>query len=355
MSDRAGADSRGHEFLSEVVPESPLLSKLLNTARGEPVSLRVVVAAALFDPENGYYTKNIRTVGRRGDFTTTPELSSVLGCAVAEWLRRNRKFASNRGRSHFIELGAGTGELMRQIRKSLGLLAGLRWNFSIVDISEPLKALQAQKLGTAVRWYHDAVASIGDSSGCALMLGHEFVDAFPPKVAQFRNGKWRELMLARDAAGKVRFCLGNTDFSELAKHFLNPCEGQRVELPVDFCEWLARVRPSLRRTKILLIDYGGTTQEIYVRRKQGTLRSYSHHQRCEGADALARLGKCDITCDVDFSYIMREAMRMSLEVRPLHTFYDFVNEHTKSKDFLNSNPRLLEICEMFRCLELCVG
>ena len=45
------------------------------------------MARALFDPERGYYTRHIRTVGSRGDFSTSATLSPSLRGAAAAWLK----------------------------------------------------------------------------------------------------------------------------------------------------------------------------------------------------------------------------------------------------------------------------
>ena len=72
------------------------------------------MARALFDPQRGYYSRNIRTVGARGDFSTSATLSPDLGRSIAAWLK------AQSGVRHVIEIGAGSGELMQQLKRSLG-------------------------------------------------------------------------------------------------------------------------------------------------------------------------------------------------------------------------------------------
>ena len=75
------------------------------------------MARALFDPERGYYTRNIRTVGARGDFSTSATLSPSLGAAIAFWLKaESRAHPSIR---HIIEIGAGDGSLMQNVRQAM--------------------------------------------------------------------------------------------------------------------------------------------------------------------------------------------------------------------------------------------
>ena len=49
------------------------------------------MARALFDPERGYYTRHIKTVGARGDFSTSATLSPALGHAIAARLHSAKR------------------------------------------------------------------------------------------------------------------------------------------------------------------------------------------------------------------------------------------------------------------------
>ena len=46
------------------------------------------MAAALHDPERGYYARRIRGVGKPGDFTTTAAISPAIGKAIAQLVGR---------------------------------------------------------------------------------------------------------------------------------------------------------------------------------------------------------------------------------------------------------------------------
>ena len=73
---------------------------------------------ALFDPRTGYYSRQIRTVGRGGDFSTAATLSPSLGIAVAAWLKSESCLQPQV--RHVIEVGAGDGSLMHTVRRALG-------------------------------------------------------------------------------------------------------------------------------------------------------------------------------------------------------------------------------------------
>jgi len=52
---------------------------------------------------------------------------------------------------------------------------------------------------------------------------------------------------------------------------------------------------------LVVIDYGGTSEELAGRRAEGTLRTYRAHHL--GPDPLLEPGATDITVDVDFSAV----------------------------------------------------
>eukprot|EP01031_Cornospumella_fuschlensis_P020213 gene20213-24780_t len=72
------------------------------------------MARALYDPQRGYYTRNIRTVGARGDFSTSATLSPLLGQAIAAWLTEESRLQPQV--KHIIEIGPGDGSLHAAMR-----------------------------------------------------------------------------------------------------------------------------------------------------------------------------------------------------------------------------------------------
>jgi SAM-dependent MidA family methyltransferase len=55
----------------------------------------------------------------------------------------------------------------------------------------------------------------------------------------------------------------------------------------------------------VVIDYGGTAEELESRRTQGTLRTYRRHHL--GPDPLSEPGATDVTVDVDFTAMIAAA------------------------------------------------
>ena len=82
----------------------------------------------MYDPEEGYYTKNIRTVGKTGDFSTSATLGGELGGAIAVWIREEWRRAGRK--LPVIEIGPGDGSLHHTVLKALGF--GGRWGLRVL-------------------------------------------------------------------------------------------------------------------------------------------------------------------------------------------------------------------------------
>ncbi len=90
-------------------------------------------------------------------------------------------------------------------------------------------------------------------------------------------------------------------------------EGGMVEVQLAATEWVRDAVQRLERGALLVVDYGGTAEELEPRRTQGTLRTYrSHHL---GPDPLAEPGETDVTVDVNFTALHIAAAAAGAAVR----------------------------------------
>ncbi len=277
---------------------------------GGSVPFDTFMAIALHHPEDGYYARNIRGIGARGDFTTVPQMTTALGEAVGRWLLEE---AGRRGWKRFnvIECGPGSGALASSVMKIFGWLERRRISLHLVETSEPLRAQQHQKLGHKASWHQTVTEALSAGGGEALIYHNEFFDAFPCRVFRKEDTGWTELHL-KVADGK------------LSEVFLPPArplpdsevfhrdwpDGQRVEVLESVYDWLRELSGSWRNSAMLTIDYGGTTDAIYHRRPSGTLRAYREQQRLTGGDVYELPGRQDITADVNFDDLQRWAREL---------------------------------------------
>src|SRR5438045_3909806 len=129
---------------------------------------------ALYGPD-GFYERG-GAAGRRGDFLTSPEVgplfAEVLLRAVGEWCAPPWRF---------IDVGAGTGPLARQ-------LLTLRPDLDIVLV-ERSAALRRHHADLGVESRPDLPA--GPVRG--VIFGNELLDNMPFDLAERRGDEWVEL------------------------------------------------------------------------------------------------------------------------------------------------------------------
>lgn len=256
---------------------------------------------ALYHARFGYYTANIREFGRRGDFTTWPALNDRLGRAIGRWILKSKP----PGRPNIIEIGAGSGELAGSIIKAIGW-----WNrprYHIVEISPLLRRAQQKRVGSRAAWHVDISEALAASDGAAIIVSNELVDAFPCRVFKKDPEGWSELALRIEETRAIEEWI-NRPLPE-STAFMHPWPvGQRLEVHESFQSWRRDWLPAWESGIMLTIDYGDECPALYVRRPHGSLRAYAHHQRLEGREVYAGFGLRDLTADVNFSDLEREAM-----------------------------------------------
>lgn len=253
---------------------------------------------ALYDPQRGYYTARIKTVGARGDFSTTATLSPRLGKAIAAWLTNESR---QTGVRTIIEIGGGDGSLMKAVLDALGWWQRWRFRVLMVEASPILAAQQQAKLGRRVQaWFTTLPEALAACEGRALIYHNELLDAFPVDVVQWDGQTWQEVWFDSDGREELRplDLAQAVAFSALRAR---PATAQRCELATTLRSWFAGWLPQWRAGSMLAIDYGDDFPALYHRRPRGTLRAYLMQQRLEGADLFANPGRQDITCDVNFT------------------------------------------------------
>lgn len=273
--------------------------------------------AALYHPEFGYYTRRIRTVGARGDFSTWPGMDSSLARAVAAWLRA-------RPQRHVIEVGAGAGRLAAEVLRHLGWGMRLRTAYHIVEISPVLRGEQQEALrGRRIFWHESMADALCASGGEADIYSNELPDAFPCRVFVRHAGSWMELAL-RIEGSSASEVLRPGDLPSSSAFQGDLPHGSRVEVHESYRKWLGSWAPQWKAGRMLTVDYGGQMPALYLRRPAGTLRAYAHHQRLAGPEVFSSFGCRDITADVNFTDLQAWGAELGWETSSLGTLSDFI-------------------------------
>ena len=101
---------------------------------------------ALFDPVHGYYSTKETIFNKGGDFTTSPEISQMFGEMIAVWMiaaKNKYEAPHNTGSLHLLEVGPGSGAMMEDIMRSIGVFTNnlSDMHVGMVDASSNLKSI----------------------------------------------------------------------------------------------------------------------------------------------------------------------------------------------------------------------
>lgn len=255
--------------------------------RDGPLPFPDFMAAALYDPADGYYARPAGQVGRGGDFYTSVSTGPLFGRLLARHIAAWHRAAGAPDRWRIIECGANDGALAADLGAELPAA-----EYVIVEPLPLLAAAQRERLPGA-RVVADP-AELADEPLPSFILGNEVVDALPFHVVESDGRGWHELRVALDAAG--RFAWQKEPFD---------CDlpprpaGYRTELRRGVAAFLAPLAAAIRGGRMLWIDYGFPRADYYHEsRTTGTLRTFSRHRAAE--DPLDSPGEIDITAHVDF-------------------------------------------------------
>jgi SAM-dependent MidA family methyltransferase len=280
---------------------------LARVAAQGPLSFRDVMETALYHPRHGYYSR-LGGFGGEGDFVTSPELHPAFGVLLArqaldvwEALGRPRPL-------RIVELGGGSGALARAVLDQVASESSARVAYTLVERSRSLAARQRARLeGHDVAWAEAA-------AGAHLVLANEVLDALPVHRVVVRGGALRELRVGA-RAGRLVWVEAESAPAEVERYFealgLLPPEGGVAEVNVALPAWAERVAAMLDRGLVLVLDYGGPAEALFGR-PQGTLLTYYRHTL--GSDPLVRLGRQDISAQVDFTTFATALRRAGLAV-----------------------------------------
>ncbi len=273
-------------------------------ARG-PMSFADYMAAALYDPDDGYYSTRV-ALGFEGDYLTAPDLGPHFGRALARAIADCWMLMSKPASWDLVEAGAGRGTLLRDVLSSLerersDAARGVRP--AIVEVSPRLRAMQSSALeGRDLRWASDPRA-LAPLQG--VVYANEILDAFPVHILARTPEGIREVFVDQKDGRLVESLRAPspTDLGYRVPEALPV--GGRWEVSPDAEGWVAGLASALTRGYVLFIDYGGDEPELLTRLGSGTVRGFSRHRLL--ADPFTEPGAHDLTASVNFTAIRRAA------------------------------------------------
>ncbi len=266
-------------------------------AAGGSLPFEGFMTACLYDPDFGYFATGPLRSEKAGDFLTSPEVSPLFGEALARYVAAEQARLGDPSGFAVVEIGAGSGSLLRPLLAALpdGVEA------YAVDVSPAAR----ERLGDVVAPAR-VVASLGDLPGrlTGVVIANEVADNLPCALAVRTGAGWEERWVGA-TAGELELVAApaRPEVAAWADAYAGRVpDGGLVEVQLAAADWLREAGALVTAGSLLVIDYGGTAEELEPRRTQGTLRTYRAHHI--GPDPLTEPGATDVTADVNFTALV---------------------------------------------------
>ena len=194
------------------------------------------------------------------------------------------------------------------------------YEFHAVEASPAARQALADVLGSDQ--VHASLDDLPDNFN-GVIIANELLDNLPCALAIRSGDGWieRRVGAADERFGFVTATARPKIAAWCDAYAGTVPEGGMVEVQLAATEWIESALQCLNRGALVVVDYGGTAEELEPRRTQGTLRTYrSHHL---GPDPLLEPGATDVTVDVNFTAMLAAAESVGATAE-LHRQDDFL-------------------------------
>jgi SAM-dependent MidA family methyltransferase len=285
----------------------------------------------LYSPRGGFYSSMGTKISAH--FGTAPTSHPVFGALLARQLEQMWHLLGDPAVFQVIEVGSGDGALAQAIVQACGRMAprlAQALHYVAADYEprwlpspdhtfardhgtgEGMSPGRRDALAAIQYVKTDGLRAFRKVVGCILC--NELLDNFPVHRFAIQGGRVKEVFvtLAGEALTEV---LDEPSSPRIAERLTNlgvslP-EGYRGEVNLAMEDWTGQLAQALDRGFILTIDYGHLATDLYSHQNhQGTLVCY--HRHAANRDPYQHLGQQDITCQVDFTSLMRLGDRHGL-------------------------------------------
>ena len=287
--------------------------------------------ACLYSPHGGFYASRGTRISTH--FGTSPTSHPVFGALIARQLEQMWHLLGDPPVFHVIEVGSGDGALAQSIVQACWRMAPrlaqvlyyvaadyeprwlqspdhtFDWDNGTGDWMSPSRRdaiLGVQRVKTeGLRAFRNVV-------GCILC--NELIDNFPVHRFAIQGGRVKEVFVT-SAGGNLTEVLDEPSSPRIEERLtslgLSLTEGYRGEVNLAMEDWTGQLSRALDRGFILTIDYGQLATDLYSHQNhQGTLVCY--HRHVVSSDPYQHIGHQDMTCQVDFTSLMRLGDRHGL-------------------------------------------
>lgn len=332
----------------------PLREKIEREIRNcGPIPFSRYMGLCLYDPSEGYYSRNAEQFGKAGDFYTSSDVHAVFGRLLARHFDEIWRALDRPPQIEILELGPGRGLFARDVldwsnKKFPDFFASL--TYTLQESSPALRKKLEQNLrehlacGKARVPEERSNLAQRFSAGCGgkeeqvpegrptalcrslapdiplVVFANEFFDAIPVEILSVH--------------GKLHLALENNHLREtwlppfaeelefLDRYGVHPENDERVEVPILAQSWMHTIARSIPRGLSIIIDYGYTRNQQLAGRHRGTLMAYRRHS--VSPDPYEAPGEQDITAHVNFTALVAAGEHSGIRCEKLLTQSQFL-------------------------------
>jgi len=282
------------------------------------IPLDKFINKVLYDKKKGYYMNN-NPIGHKGDFITSPNISIMFSEMIAIWLVSFWEKIGYPKNINIIELGAGNGEMMFQILKTIKKFNKFisSSNFIIYEKSSYLKKLQKNKIKFEnIKWINNLKKI---SKFPSIFIANEFFDALPIKQFINKDNNWYEKYIINKDRSLQFF------EKKIKTRLIEKLIKQKIPKNQKFIEYsplanekLSTISKIIKKHNggLLIIDYGYNDKKMF-----DTLQSIKKHKK---NIFLENIYKADITHLINFDFFKQKIRNLEIDSVNLTTQREFL-------------------------------
>ncbi|MGD9797149.1 MAG: SAM-dependent methyltransferase [Acidimicrobiia bacterium] len=285
--------------------------------------------------EGGFFASGAGA-GRRADFLTSPEVGPLFGAVVANRLDAEWERLGRPDPFVVVEAGAGRGALAAAVLGA-GPACGPALRYLCVERSARLRERLAADLpveppatvlGPVVAGADgdEDDVEVGDDDGrsgpapspgvgplvavlddlplvpiVGVILANELLDNLPIRLLERGPQGWLEVFVGTE--GEVLVGAPADLAGEVDRLAPDATVGARIPVQHEALAWVRRAAGTLRRGRLVVVDYADVTPSLAARPWTDWLRTYRGHAR--GGLPTEHPGDQDITCEVAVDQLVR--------------------------------------------------
>ena len=287
--------------------------------------------ACLYSPHGGFYAARSTRISTH--FGTSPTSHPVFGALIVRQMEQMWHLLGDPPVFHVLEVGSGDGALAQSIVQACWRMAPrlaqvlyyvaadyeprwlpspdhpFAWDNGTGDGRSPSRR---DALVGVQRVKTEGLRAFRKVVGCILC--NELIDNFPVHRFAIQGGRVKEVFVTL-AGGTLTEVLDEPSSPRLEERLtslgVSLPEGYRGEVNLAMEDWTGQLAQALDRGFILTIDYGQLATDLYSHQNnQGTLVCY--HRHVVSSDPYQHIGQQDMTCQVDFTSLVRLGDRHGL-------------------------------------------